>query len=102
MNMIQEANIFKIMHRDPRKLYNLTLPPMIERPSSIASFVIAKLCFHLFARLAFDLSLKALRHSFAITEEATEEGLFIIGEGVGVIQLPGFPVDYASNYFYHY
>ena len=31
------------------------------------------------ARVAFDLSLNAISHSFAITKEATELGLFIIG-----------------------
>ena len=37
-----------------------------------------------FASLAFDLSLKGLRHSFAITKEAAEEGLFIsVGGGWG-------------------
>ena len=43
--------------------------------------------------LAVDLSLKALRHNFAITKEATEKGLFIIGGGgAGDIQLSEVPV----------
>ena len=47
---------------------------MINRPCSVASFVIAK---------------QALHHCFTITKEATEQDLFIIG---GVIQFLGVPV----------
>ena len=53
--------------------------------------------FDLFANLAFDLSIKALRHSFAITKECQRKAsLYIIGEG-GVIQLPGVPVAWGST-----
>ena len=43
--------------------------------------------------LGFDLSLKALRHSFAITKEAKEEHLFIIIIGGRGIHFSGVPVS---------
>ena len=46
--------------------------------------------FDLFAHLAFDLFLKALRHSFAITKEGQRKASLPLWGGV--IQLPGVPV----------
>ena len=61
---------------------------MIKRPPlSLRSYDV--MLQESFALIAFDLSPKALRHSFAITKEATEQGFFIIGEG---IQFPGIRV----------
>ena len=48
-----------------------------------------RLVFDSFGHLAFDRSLKALRHSFAPTGEATEQGLFVIEVG-GVGYFLGF------------
>ena len=50
-----------------------------------------------FARLALDLFLDALRYSFPITEEATEQYLFIIG-GEGSIQFPGVSVVFLIEH----
>ena len=42
------------------------------------------------AHLAFDLSRKALRHSFAITKEGQRKASLSLGDGV--IQIPGASV----------
>ena len=65
-----------------------------RKDSSERSFLLFLTFSHLsFARLDFDLSPKALRHSFAIAKEAQAQRKASLSlEGGGVIQLPGVPV----------
>ena len=71
---------------------------MIKRPFSEPPLRLR--CYDdLFAYLAFDLSLKALRHSFAITKEGQRKASLSLGGGGGVIQLPGAPVISIGWFF---